>query len=154
MQEEPGERTVISHFSAALVIYKLDLSISVQIVLKFIQHDSGPSHFFRMANRLPDTMKALIIEGRGKATIIDSPPPKLRDGLILVKTTAVAVNPSDWKHIDFMWVGDPTGTRPGLDYAGVILEIGPGVEKDLKVGDRVCGICNGSCVKSQFCLKR
>lgn len=107
-----------------------------------------------MANGVPDTMKAMIIESRGKAAIIDSPLPKLRDGLILVKTTAVAVNPSDWKHIDFMWVGNPTGTRPGLDYAGVILEIGPGVDKNLKVGDRVCGICNGSYVNSQFCFKR
>lgn len=108
-----------------------------------------------MATEVPAAMKAIRIEGRGSAAIIDSPPPKLREGLILVKTTAVAVNPSDWKHIDFMWVGDPTGTRPGLDYAGIILDIGPGVEKDLRIGDRVCGICNGSCVSPQpLCRSR
>lgn len=89
-------------------------------------------------------MKAVIIEGRGKAAIATSPIPKLRDGYILVKTTAVAINPSDWKHIDFMWVGNPTGTRPGLEYSGVVLEVGNGVDKDFKIGDRVFGIVNGS----------
>lgn len=106
-----------------------------------------------MATGIPEKMKAIMIQGRGHAAIVDSPPPKLREGLILVKTTAVAVNPSDWKHIDFMWVGDPTGTRPGLDYAGMILDIGPGVGKDLKIGDRVCGICNGSYAYPQICRR-
>ncbi|KAJ4419138.1 putative secondary metabolism biosynthetic enzyme [Gnomoniopsis sp. IMI 355080] len=95
-------------------------------------------------------MKAIIIRGRGDAAITVAKIPEIRDreGYILVKTSAVAVNPSDWKHIDFMWVGDPTGTRPGLDYAGTVVEVGVGVEpKDrLKPGDRVFGICNGSYV--------
>lgn len=106
-----------------------------------------------MATGIPEKMKAIMIQGRGHAAIVDSPPPKLREGLILVKTTAVAVNPSDWKHIDFMWVGDPTGTRPGLDYAGMILDIGPGVDKDLKIGHRICGICNGSYAYLRICRR-
>lgn len=97
-----------------------------------------------MASTLPDNMKTIIIEGRGKAAIATAPIPQLRDGYILVKTTAVAINPSDWKHIDFMWVGNPTGTRPGLEYSGVVVEVGSGVDKDFKVGDRVFGIVNGS----------
>ncbi|TLD18130.1 hypothetical protein PspLS_10423 [Pyricularia sp. CBS 133598] len=89
-------------------------------------------------------MEAIIIKGRGEALIHTTSLPKLREGYILVKVTAVAVNPSDWKHIDFMWVGDPTGARPGLEYAGVVIDIGPGVEKDFAKGDRVCGPLNGS----------
>ncbi|OHF03969.1 TOXD protein [Colletotrichum orchidophilum] len=102
-----------------------------------------------MASIVPNDMKAIIIEGRGKAAITTSSLPKLRDGYILVKTTAVAINPSDWKHIDFMWVGNPSGTRPGLEYAGIVVEVGNGVEKDFKVGDRVFGIVNGSNVRQK-----
>lgn len=93
-------------------------------------------------------MKAIIINGRGNASILDTKIPELREGHILVKTTAVAVNPSDWKHVDFMWVGNPTGTRPGLDYAGTVIDVAPDLElKDrLRPGDRVFGICNGSYV--------
>lgn len=99
-----------------------------------------------MSSNLPSEMKAIIIKGRGEAAITTAPLPKLRDGDITVKTTAVAINPSDWRHIDFMWVGNPTGTRPGLEYSGVVVEVGNGVDKDFKVGDRVFGIVNGSCV--------
>ncbi|KAJ0168676.1 Lovastatin diketide synthase LovF [Colletotrichum tanaceti] len=98
---------------------------------------------------LPDEMKAVIIQGRGQAAITTSALPKLRDGYLLVKVAAVAVNPSDWKHVDFMWVGDPTGTRPGLEYAGVVVDVGPGVDKDFKAGDRVFGIINGSNVRQK-----
>ncbi|KAL0932750.1 TOXD [Colletotrichum truncatum] len=102
-----------------------------------------------MAQNLPNQMKAIIIRGRGQAEITSSSLPKLKDGYLLIKTTAVAINPSDWKHIDFMWVGNPTGTRPGLDYAGVVVEVGPGVDKDFKPGDRVFGIVNGSNVRQK-----
>lgn len=34
--------------------------------------------------------------------------------------------------------------RPQCDYAGVIEEVGPGVTKPLKKGDRVCGMANGA----------
>ncbi|CCF34701.1 TOXD [Colletotrichum higginsianum] len=102
-----------------------------------------------MESKLPDEMKAVIIQGRGQAAITTSALPKLRDGYILVKIAAVAINPSDWKHVDFMWVGDPTGTRPGLEYAGVVVDVGPGVDKDFKAGDRVFGIINGSNVRQK-----
>lgn len=97
-----------------------------------------------MNSKFPKEMQCIIIRGRGQAEITTSALPTLRDGYILVKTTAVAINPSDWKHIDFMWVGNPTGTRPGLEYAGVVVDVGSGVDKDFKVGDRVFGIVNGS----------
>jgi NADPH:quinone reductase-like Zn-dependent oxidoreductase len=31
------------------------------------------------------------------------------------------------------------GSLTGADYAGVVVEVGPGVQRDFKPGDRVCG---------------
>lgn len=67
--------------------------------------------------------------------------PRLRDNYILVETYAVALNPTDWKHVDYL--ASP-GARVGCDYAGTVLEVGSGVTKDLKIGDRVAGFCHGS----------
>ncbi|EXJ68765.1 uncharacterized protein A1O5_07696 [Cladophialophora psammophila CBS 110553] len=83
----------------------------------------------------------IIIKSQGEAQIAQVPIPKLRDDYILVKTRAVALNPADWKHIDFM--ASP-GARLGCDYAGVVEEVGKGVTKDLKKGDRVAGPCHGA----------
>jgi len=49
---------------------------------------------------MPSTQKAIVIQAPGKAELVsDRPIPKLRDDYILVKTVAVALNPTDWKHI-------------------------------------------------------
>lgn len=67
--------------------------------------------------------------------------PKLDDDFILVKATAVALNPTDWKHIDYFNI---VGARVGCDYAGTVLEVGAKVTKDFKKGDRVAGVVHGS----------
>lgn len=46
-------------------------------------------------------MKAVVIKGKEGYVDRDRPVPKLRDDYILVKTEAVALNPTDWKHIAF-----------------------------------------------------
>lgn len=86
--------------------------------------------------------KAIEIQGPGDAQYItDRRLPQLRPGYILIKTHAVALNPTDWKHVDFM---APRGALAGCDYAGVICEIGERVSKPFKKGDRVCGMCHGA----------
>ncbi|OLN95887.1 Protein TOXD 4 [Colletotrichum chlorophyti] len=81
----------------------------------------------------------------GVAKVVDVPIPKLpRDDYILVKTTAVAINPTDWKHVDLADKAGCVGIWVGCDYAGVVEEVGPGVTKDFKKGDRICGPVNGS----------
>ncbi|KAL5118643.1 hypothetical protein ACEQ8H_003494 [Pleosporales sp. CAS-2024a] len=68
------------------------------------------------------------------------PVPKLTaDNWILVKTKAVALNPTDWKNIDRAC---SPGSIAGCDYAGVVEEVGKGVTR-YKVGDRVCGFVRG-----------
>ncbi|GJC86482.1 protein TOXD [Colletotrichum liriopes] len=89
-------------------------------------------------------MRAIHIEGRGKAVITENTIPKLRDGHILVRPRAVAVQPSDWKHVDYMLVGDPTGARMGFEYAGNVIDIGKHVSQDFRKGDRVFGLCHAS----------
>ncbi|KAK7426018.1 hypothetical protein QQZ08_007466 [Neonectria magnoliae] len=80
----------------------------------------------------------------GKADIVDVEIPKLpASDYILVKTTAVAINPTDWKHVDFADAISCVGTWVGCDYAGVVEEVGPGVTKQFQKGDRICGPVNG-----------
>ncbi|KZL86072.1 zinc-binding oxidoreductase, partial [Colletotrichum incanum] len=81
----------------------------------------------------------------GVAKVVDASIPTLpADDYILVKTTAVAINPTDWKHVDFADKAGCVGIWVGCDYAGVVEEVGKGVTKDFKKGDRICGPVNGS----------
>ncbi|KAK4936194.1 hypothetical protein LTR10_022895 [Elasticomyces elasticus] len=86
-------------------------------------------------------MKAVVVE-RGKAVVVhDWPRPQVRDHFVLVKVAAVALNPTDWKHLDYSLVAD--GCLIGCDFAGTVVEVGKGVEKDLSTGDRVAGVAHG-----------
>ncbi|KAJ4388762.1 hypothetical protein N0V93_006222 [Gnomoniopsis smithogilvyi] len=82
----------------------------------------------------------LIRRGAGKAVLEPIPVPTLQDDYILVKTVAVALNPTDWTTIDA--VGDD-GTLVGCDYAGVVEAAGPKVTKKFRPGDRVAGFGHG-----------
>ncbi|OAQ62670.1 zinc-binding oxidoreductase protein [Pochonia chlamydosporia 170] len=87
-------------------------------------------------------MKAIRIKAAGTAEVQTGVPvPKLRDDYILIKTEAVALNPTDWKHIDFL--AGP-GARVGCDYSGIVEEVGSKVQNGIKVGDRVAGMIHGS----------
>jgi NADPH:quinone reductase-like Zn-dependent oxidoreductase len=84
---------------------------------------------------------AIVIKQAGEVEIQEVSIPRLRDDYILVKVHAVALNPTDWKHVDYL--ADP-GARVGCDYAGVVEEIGKNVTKDFKKDDRVAGFSHGS----------
>jgi NADPH:quinone reductase-like Zn-dependent oxidoreductase len=86
------------------------------------------------------TQKAVVHVEKGVSELrSDVPLPKVQDNFIIVKTKAVALNPTDWKSIE----NSPSkGAIAGCDYAGVVEEVGNGV-KDLKVGDRVAGFARG-----------
>jgi NADPH:quinone reductase-like Zn-dependent oxidoreductase len=91
--------------------------------------------------------KALVIQGTGEAKVVtDAPIPKAEKDFIKVKTVAVALNPSDWKHID--WRADK-GAVVGFDYAGYVEEVGPDVKRPFRKGDRVLGFTHG-CKLSSF----
>lgn len=88
------------------------------------------------------TQKAIQIQGPGDAKLVsDAPYPVLKDTHIIVKTKAVALNPTDWKFIDEQAT---KGAIVGCDYAGVVEEVGKDVPNGLKKGDRVAGWTFGS----------
>ncbi|KAJ6190549.1 hypothetical protein N7519_000570 [Penicillium mononematosum] len=109
------------------------------------------------------TQSAIIVQGPGRATLEDVPLPELPDDYILVKTKAgifsscsslphipsaagltqykVALNPTDWRHIDFV---PCTGATVGCDYSGIVEAVGPRVKRAFKKGDRVAGFVHGS----------
>jgi NADPH:quinone reductase-like Zn-dependent oxidoreductase len=84
-------------------------------------------------------MKAVVIDPKYKTASLsrDRASPKLRDDYILVKTVAVALNPTDWKHIA-AGIAAEDGLS-GCDYSGIVEEVGKSVTKAFKKGDRICG---------------
>ncbi|XP_051144073.1 2-methylene-furan-3-one reductase-like [Andrographis paniculata] len=66
--------------------------------------------------------------------------PQLKEGEVLIKVAAAALNPVDYKRrLGFLRGFDaPLPVTPGFDVAGVVVEVGSGV-KELKVGDQVYG---------------
>ena len=67
------------------------------------------------------TQSAIKIQGPGDAQAVKQCPlPRLRDDYILIKTVAVALNPTDWKHIDYMATKD---ALVGCDYSGIVEEV-------------------------------
>ncbi|EPE32021.1 GroES-like protein [Glarea lozoyensis ATCC 20868] len=83
---------------------------------------------------------AIIVQKPGEIEFQGTTIPTLRDEYLLVNTKAVALNPSDWKHVDYL---AKPGTIIGCDYAGEVLEVGSAVKKPFKKGTRVCGFCHG-----------
>jgi len=83
---------------------------------------------------------AVVVTKPGEVGVQEVPAPKLRDDYILVKVKAIALNPTDWKHVDYL---TSKGARIGCDYAGIVEEVGSKVTKPFKKGDRVCGFAHG-----------
>jgi len=93
------------------------------------------------------TRQALVIKSAGEAEVREIPRPKLKDDRIIVKTKAVALNPTDWKTL-FNPRTDPAkptniGAVLGCDYAGIVEEVGKDVTAAVKPGDRVGGFTFG-----------
>jgi NADPH:quinone reductase-like Zn-dependent oxidoreductase len=83
---------------------------------------------------------AIFVKGPGKAQVVNDlsiPSPNI--GQLLVRTHAVAINPSDWMALD-------TFARPGsgmeYDFSGEVVQI-RGVHARGSVGDHVAGLLHG-----------
>lgn len=93
----------------------------------------------------PPQMKGITVLGCGAgAAVADIAPPSLRDDHLLVRTTAVGLNPTDWKAAASTFGPDPVGCRLGCDYAGVVERAGAAVTKLFAVGGRVAGFVHGA----------
>lgn len=93
---------------------------------------------------LPPTQTAILQSSTGALTIASTSTPKPSSTQLLVRTHAVALNPTDYK----MPLLQPSpGALAGCDFAGTIISLGSSVSAvrpDLQIGDRVCGAVHGS----------
>lgn len=94
----------------------------------------------------PQQQNALKTHSPGTATVTQAIIPTPNPDQLLVKTVAVALNGSEWMHLD--WNPTP-GATLGSDYAGVVEEVGKDVV-GWKVGDRVAGFVLGGMSIIQF----
>ncbi|KAL4940081.1 hypothetical protein BDV06DRAFT_224433 [Aspergillus oleicola] len=94
-----------------------------------------------MTATIPPTTRALVYISKGLAEIRTVPTPTLPPTHLLIKPSFVALNPTDWKHID--GANTLPGSRVGCDYAGTVVAVGSAVTKPFKVGDRVTGVVHG-----------
>lgn len=67
------------------------------------------------------------------------PKPTLGPKDVLIKTKAIAFNPTDYKHLDY---GIASNSGLGCDFAGDVVEVGTDVTL-VKVGDTVSGVVSG-----------
>lgn len=80
--------------------------------------------------------------------VIDLPDPSPSEGEVRIRVHAASVNPTDTSLRSGKSIGssdeEPGVHVPGMDAAGVLEEIGDGVETDLSVGDHVMAIVTPS----------
>lgn len=91
-------------------------------------------------------MKSVQIERYGSSEVIEinknTPEPNISPGKVLVIIKAAGVNPIDWKIREGYMQQRISLQFPstlGMDFSGVIREIGQGVSSDFKQGDEVYG---------------
>ncbi|ANB12418.1 hypothetical protein AWJ20_671 [Sugiyamaella lignohabitans] len=88
---------------------------------------------------IPTFHKAYVVQGT-KGVFKTIPVPKIGAGEILIKVEAVAINPTDWKHIGFD-IGEEAVV--GCDVAGTVVDVADDV-RDFKAGDQVFGLVSGA----------
>ena len=95
-----------------------------------------------------DTMKAVRIQKFGGPEVLEVaevPRPHPGEGQVQLRVYAAGVDPADWKmraglYQQFMEI--PLPWTPGIEGAGVVTEVGPGVSK-FQVGQAVLGTFSG-----------
>ena len=85
-------------------------------------------------------MKAITIN-ENKAKVSEIKVPELRPTYLLAKVNSIALNPTDWKHINGKRAA--SGCISGCDFAGEVVEVGSDVTKSFKPGDRIAGTTHG-----------
>ncbi|MDF9832184.1 NADPH2:quinone reductase [Ereboglobus sp. PH5-5] len=89
------------------------------------------------------SMKAIIIKDK-KLLWSDVADPILKEGEVLVKVRAAAVNRADLMQVEGNYPPPPGAPDwPGLEIAGEITEVPAGTPGGWKVGDQVCALLGG-----------
>ncbi|CRG82766.1 hypothetical protein PISL3812_00112 [Talaromyces islandicus] len=91
--------------------------------------------------KIPRLQRALVATGPGSLALKAVAVPRIAVDEVLVRTAAVALNPSDHKLLD---QSTTAGAISGSDFAGVVVHVGSSVQDRMSVGDRVFGIVFGA----------
>lgn len=87
---------------------------------------------------IASTHRALVVNAANQGwELKEKALPKVTD--LLVRVHAVALNPTDWKHVTHL----KPGTSTGSDFAGVVAKD----HGDFKAGDRVAGFTRGGALQ-------
>lgn len=89
---------------------------------------------------IPKVQNALVATEPGVLALKRVPVPTIQPNQVLVKTAAVALNPSDHKLLD---QSTTIGAISGSDFAGTVVKVGDEVH-NLKEGDRIFGAVFGA----------
>lgn len=89
----------------------------------------------------PSTRTLVVAAKDGSFNVVhDQDLPPLDDCSILVKTEAMAINPSDTKMLGAF---QTPGAVLGTDFAGTVVAVGPKAKAGIAIGNRVCGASHG-----------
>ncbi|KAG6354076.1 hypothetical protein INS49_005047 [Diaporthe citri] len=94
-------------------------------------------------SKIPETQSAITQDEHGQPRLVNGVAiPALLPGTVLIKTAAVALNPSDHK----MGASFPTpGSVIGMDFAGTVVRVADeGTQTGIAPGSVVCGAVQGS----------
>ncbi|KAI0672782.1 GroES-like protein [Trametes maxima] len=86
-------------------------------------------------------MQAIVVQEGSKVALQEHPVPEVGEDDILVKTVAVAQNPTDYKFVDSGRA--KPGTVLGCDWSGIVVKVGSNVTSP-KVGDHAAGFMMGA----------
>jgi len=95
---------------------------------------------------IPKTHRAVIVQADTTVKAEERPVPTIGENEILVKVSAIAINPTDWKHSRR---STEPGTILGCDFAGIVVQTGPNLRVPLKVGDKVAASLRGGVDKER-----
>ncbi|THG97000.1 hypothetical protein EW026_g4939 [Hermanssonia centrifuga] len=115
------------------------LLITTYRLAKFITRAPVHPSITAMSPDIPKTMKALVTQADKTAKVQDIPVPTIDDDEVLVRTVALAQNPTDWKFIKNI---TNVGTICGCDWSGYVAQVGKNVSNP-SVGDHVAGFVQG-----------
>lgn len=94
-----------------------------------------------IATRFVNLASGKSLGGQGGQVKNDVPIPTISPDEILIKVKAVALNPTDFKHLDVI---SPRNSIIGCDYAGVVHQVGTAVKPGTwALGERVAGSVHG-----------
>ncbi|KAG9253028.1 chaperonin 10-like protein [Emericellopsis atlantica] len=93
-----------------------------------------------LPTRIFNALSGKAIFNPGAKVHDNVPIPTINAQQLLVKVKTVALNPSDFKHMDAL---GPPGCILGCDLAGEVVKVGEGAAGKWKVGDRVASVAHG-----------